>query len=150
MATLNIHNVNDKVAQAYFNVPKAQQERLKQTLEKTILLWVENAQTTPIQSPVFQNETIIQHTPGVCAGNACIRHTRIPVWTLVSLSSQGATNKELIEDYPSLNQTDLEAAWIYYQQHKNEIDHTIVIQNSEIPFFKKMVFLAHQNINVTK
>ncbi len=133
MATLNIHNVSDKVAQAYFNLPKTQQEGLKRTLEETILLWVKvsNAQITPMQPSVYQNETIIQHTPGVCGGNACIRHTRIPVWTLVSLRSQGATNQELIEDYPSLNQADLEAAWIYYQQHQNEIDHAIAIQNDE-------------------
>jgi len=32
MATLNIHNVSDKVAQAYFNAPKAQQDRLKRIL----------------------------------------------------------------------------------------------------------------------
>jgi len=35
----------------------------------------------------------VQHTTGVCGGNACIRNTRIPVWTLVSLRSQGATDK---------------------------------------------------------
>jgi len=133
MATLNIHNVSDKVAQAYFNAPKAQQDRLKRILEETILFSIEisNVQITPTQPSVYHNETVIQHTLGVCGGNACIRHTRIPVWTLVSLRSQGATDKELIEDYPSLNQTDLEAAWTYYQQHKDEIDHAIAIQDDE-------------------
>jgi uncharacterized protein (DUF433 family) len=133
MATLNIHNVSDKVAQAYFNAPKAQQERVRRMLEETILLGIEisNTQITPNQPTVYQNKTVIQHTPGVCGGNACIQNTRIPVWILVSLRSQGATDKELIENYPSLNQTDLEAAWTYYQQHKDEIDHAIAIQDDE-------------------
>ncbi|MDM8558471.1 DUF433 domain-containing protein [Candidatus Parabeggiatoa sp. HSG14] len=133
MATLNIHNVSDKVAQAYFNAPKAQQERLKRILEETILLGIEisNTQTISTQAYTYQKEITIQHTPDVCGGNACIQNTRIPVWTLVSLRSQGATNKEIIEDYPSLHQTDLEAAWAYYQQHKDEIDHAIAIQDDE-------------------
>jgi len=31
----------------------------------------------------------------------------------------------------SLNQTDLEAAWIYNQQHKDKIAHAIAIQDDE-------------------
>jgi len=104
-----------------------------QSIEETILFSIEisNVQITPTQPSVYRNETVIQHTSGVCGGNACIRHTRIPVWTLVSLRSQGATDKELIEDYPSLSQIDLKAAWTYYQQHKDEIDHAIAIQDDE-------------------
>ncbi|MEN8219215.1 MAG: DUF433 domain-containing protein [Pseudomonadota bacterium] len=73
----------------------------------------------------------VQHTTGVCGGNACIRNTRIPVWTLVSLRSQGATDNELFEDYPSLSQTDLDAAWAYYQHHKDEIDQAIAAQDDD-------------------
>jgi len=90
---------------------------------KTIFLWIESSHS--------QDKTVIKHTPGVCGGNACIRNTRIPVWTLVSLRSQGAKDKELLEDYPSLHQTDLEAAWIYYQQHQDEIDRAIALQDDE-------------------
>jgi len=32
---------------------------------------------------------IVKKTPGVAGGHACIRNTRIAVWTLVSLSQQG-------------------------------------------------------------
>ena len=93
MATLYFYDVNEKVVQAYSNAPKAQQQRFKRILEESILLWIEasNYQATPT---THQNETVIQHTPGVCGGNACIRNTRIPVWTLVSLRSQGATDSE--------------------------------------------------------
>ena len=32
----------------------------------------------------MQITEVIQKTPGVCGGYACVRQTRIPVWTLVS------------------------------------------------------------------
>ena len=67
----------------------------------------------------------------MCGGNACIRDTRIPVWTLVSLRSQGATDPELLKDYPSLTPMDLETAWDYYQHHKNEINQAITVQNDD-------------------
>jgi hypothetical protein len=47
---------------------------------------------TPEESLLFQEKLsarAIQSTPGVCGGNARIRNTRIPVWTLVSLHQQG-------------------------------------------------------------
>ena len=33
----------------------------------------------------MQITAAIQKIPGVCGGHACVRNTRIPVWTLVSL-----------------------------------------------------------------
>ncbi len=118
MATLQLQEISEKVAQAYLNSPVKQQQRLKRIVEEVILFWTE-------ASPH------ILHTPDVCGGNACIRQTRIPVWTLVSLRSQGAKEKELLDNYPSLSPTDLEAAWDYYQHHKNEIDQAIAAQDDE-------------------
>ncbi len=134
MATLHLHEVSDKVAQAYLNTPPLQQQRLKRIVEEAILLWTEASRypVTPTQSSyVYKNETVIRHTQGVCGGNACIRNTRIPVWIVVSLRSQGATDNELLKDYPSLIQSDLDAAWVYYQDHKNEIDQAIAAQDNE-------------------
>lgn len=68
----------------------------------------------------------IKKTPGVCGGHACVRNTRIPVWTLVSLRQQGATEQELLNNYPGLTLEDLTAVWGYYYNHKSEIDLTIV------------------------
>ncbi len=73
----------------------------------------------------------IQHTPGVCGGDARIRNTRIPVWTLVSLRHQGATDRELLESYPTLTQSDLNVAWKYYQHHQTEIDQAITSQDDD-------------------
>lgn len=72
---------------------------------------------------------LIQKTSGVCGGNARIRDTRIPVWTLVSFRLQGASQEELLSNYPGLNQQDLEAAWLYYAQYPEEIDRIIADGN---------------------
>lgn len=68
----------------------------------------------------------IQKIPGVCGGHACVRNTRIPVWTLVSLRQQGATEQELLNNYPALTLEDLTAVWGYYYNHRSEIDLIIV------------------------
>jgi uncharacterized protein (DUF433 family) len=45
---------------------------------------------------------VIQKTPGVCGGNACVRDTRLPVWTLQRLRDLGRTDEQLLADYPTL------------------------------------------------
>ena len=74
----------------------------------------------------MQITKIIQKTPEVSGGYACVRNTRIPVWTLVSLRKQGATEQELLDNYPSLTLEYLTAVWGYYYNHKSEIDQTII------------------------
>jgi uncharacterized protein (DUF433 family) len=64
----------------------------------------------------------IEKTKGVCGGSACIIRTRIPVWTLVSLKNEGASDAILLDAYPSLRQQDLNNAWVYYKTQKKEID----------------------------
>lgn len=73
--------------------------------------------------------SLISKTPGVCGANARIRDTRIPVWTLVSFRQQGASNEELLRNYPGLTQQDLEAAWLYYEMHSEEIDQIIALND---------------------
>jgi len=69
-----------------------------------------------------QLSSSIAKTTGVCGGSACIRSTRIPVWSLVVWRHQGVSDSRLLEMYPSLNQDDLDAAWLYYGSHSDEID----------------------------
>jgi uncharacterized protein (DUF433 family) len=64
----------------------------------------------------------IEKTPGVMGGDACIRQTRVPVWLLVSLRQQGATEALLLEDYPDLTAADLTNAWLYASTHQAEIE----------------------------
>jgi type III restriction enzyme len=72
---------------------------------------------------------LIQKTPGICGGNARIHSSRIPVWTLVSFRLQGASDEELLRNYPGLNPQDLEAAWAYYASNPVEIDLIITEEN---------------------
>jgi uncharacterized protein (DUF433 family) len=70
----------------------------------------------------------IRQTPGVCGGEACVRNTRIPVWLLVRYRQLGAGTADLLAAYPSLTQTDIEAALEYYEAHRDEIEAAIRAQ----------------------
>jgi len=72
----------------------------------------------------------IGRTPGVMGGDACIRQTRIPVWLLVSLRQQGATEAYLLEDYPTLTAADLVNAWLYAETHHEEIEAALARQEA--------------------
>lgn len=74
---------------------------------------------------------IVKKTPGVAGGHACIRNTRIAVWTLISLSQQGMGEGELINNFPGLTPFDLLAAQVYYQTHHDEVDTLINSHHSE-------------------
>jgi uncharacterized protein (DUF433 family) len=73
----------------------------------------------------------IKKTPGVSGGAACVRDTRIPVWTLVQLKKLGRSEEQLIADFPSLTQADLDAVWQYYRGHSVEIDEAIAAEERE-------------------
>ena len=60
-----------------------------------------------------------------CGGDACIRDRRIPVWGLVAYRRLGATDEFILQAYPMLTQADLDAAWAYYAENKDEIDRAI-------------------------
>ena len=70
-------------------------------------------------------ETLIQKTPGVIGGDACIRRTRIAVWMLVEARRLGISDERLLEDFPGLTQDDLNAAWAYHATHPEEIETAI-------------------------
>ena len=80
----------------------------------------------------MQITEVIKKTPGVCGGHACVRNTRIPVWTLVLLRQQGATEQELLSNYPGLTLEDLTAVWGYYYNHRSEIDLTITAMDNHV------------------
>ncbi|WP_008318613.1 DUF433 domain-containing protein [Leptolyngbya sp. PCC 6406] len=74
---------------------------------------------------------MVQKTPGVAGGHACIRNTRIAVWTLISLAQQGLDETALIRNFPGLTPFDLLAARVYYQTHPGEIDTLMASHHSE-------------------
>lgn len=64
----------------------------------------------------------IAKTPGKCGGRACVRDTRVPVWSLVVAQRLGASDRELLKYFVTpLTPADVEAAWTYFRQHADEI-----------------------------
>ena len=71
------------------------------------------------------DEPLIQKTPGVMGGEACIRRTRIAVWGIVSWKRLGMTDEWFLENYPGLTHQDLDAAQAYYETNREEVDRAI-------------------------
>jgi uncharacterized protein (DUF433 family) len=51
--------------------------------------------------------------PKVCHGVACIRGTRVPVSVVLDNLAAGVTVKEILQSYPSLTETAVQAAIAY-------------------------------------
>ena len=73
---------------------------------------------------------MIEKRDGVCGGSACIHSTRIAVWTLVVFRQEGVEDRQILSWYPSLTQQDLDDAWLYYEEHPEEIDQEIYSNRS--------------------
>ena len=63
----------------------------------------------------------IEKTTGVCGGAARIAGTRIPVWQLVAARETGASEGQLLMDFPRLEARNLVDAWAYAADHPKEI-----------------------------
>jgi len=55
----------------------------------------------------------ISSDPDICHGKPCIKGTRIPVYLIVSLISEGESIESIIKDYPSITYNDIKAAIKY-------------------------------------
>ena len=51
--------------------------------------------------------------PAVMTGLPCIRGMRIPATTILGLLASGATEKEVLADYPDLEPDDIKACMAY-------------------------------------
>jgi uncharacterized protein (DUF433 family) len=67
----------------------------------------------------------IESNPDVVGGDPCIIRTRIPVWLLEQARRLGASEADLLADFPSLRAQDLVNAWGYARAHREEIDRLI-------------------------
>ena len=88
----------------------------------------QTSRTTLILTPI--PSVVLTKSSGVCGGDACIRHTRIPVWALVQLRQLGTDEADLLRTYPTLTADDLVNAWSYYQSYTEEIDQQIADNES--------------------
>jgi len=62
---------------------------------------------------IDQARSFVTSNPEVRAGEPVVKGTRIPVSVLAELVEQGATQEELLEDYPSLTAESLAAALLH-------------------------------------
>jgi len=67
----------------------------------------------------------MEKTTGVVSGNACIVRTRIPVWTLINYRRLGASDEDILSDFPTLSSSDLLNAWAYAEAYPDEIEQAI-------------------------
>lgn len=51
--------------------------------------------------------------PNICFGKPTIRHMRYPVEMILDLLSAGMTNAEILADYPSLEEKDIQACLVF-------------------------------------
>jgi uncharacterized protein (DUF433 family) len=58
----------------------------------------------------------------ICGGQAVIKGHRIMVWLVVAMKQQGMTNADILDDYPSITESELQTAFRYYESHREEID----------------------------
>ena len=70
--------------------------------------------------------TWIEHTPDVCGGDARIRATRYTVHGLVQWKQMGLSDERILEHHPDLTPADLQAAWWYYETHRDEIEQALL------------------------
>ena len=68
--------------------------------------------------------TRITIEPGKCRGRPCIRGLRIRVTDILGLLGAGASHQEILEDYPSLEESDILASLEYAAA---QTDHAILI-----------------------
>lgn len=64
----------------------------------------------------------IESTPNVLGGDARIRNTRIPVWTLIAHKKWGESDEAILQQYPTLRPSDLAAAYAYYAENTERVD----------------------------
>ncbi len=60
-----------------------------------------------------QARTMVVKDPDIRGGEPCIRGTRIGVYEVASMLEQGASEEEVLEDYPSLKRGQLELSRIF-------------------------------------
>jgi uncharacterized protein (DUF433 family) len=55
------------------------------------------------------------------SGEARIANTQIAIWELVNAQDLGCSDRDLLQMYPQLTESDLATAWDYVEAHPEEI-----------------------------
>jgi uncharacterized protein (DUF433 family) len=66
-------------------------------------------------------QTQIAQPPEISDGEAFIANTQIAIWELVNAQDLGCSDRDLLQMYPQLTESDLATAWDYVEAHPEEI-----------------------------
>ena len=64
-------------------------------------------------------ETRITYNPLQCGGKPCIRGMRIRVSDILQMLGEGVSNEEILQDFPDLEQQDIQACLLYAARRVN-------------------------------
>lgn len=87
----------------------------------------------PVISMAKPRDSYIKKTPGVCGGRACIRDTRVPVWTVIECRLSGMKLADIAANFPGITRDDFWECAVYYGIHYDEINRDIQEQSEETP-----------------
>ncbi len=59
----------------------------------------------------------IKVNPAIRFGRPCLTGTSIAVYEILALKSNGATNEQIISDYPDLDENAIEARMAFAMEH---------------------------------
>ena len=96
---------------------------------------VADAAVSPSTAPT--TATLIQKTPGVCGGSACLGKSRIAVWLVVDKFLGGATYDDLLAAYPHITRQHLRAALEHFAERPEEIAREIY-ENTDETFLEEL------------
>jgi uncharacterized protein (DUF433 family) len=65
---------------------------------------------------IMQWQNLIEANPDVLAGKPVVKGTRLSVEFLLSLFAEGWSEKQVLENYPQLNRTGLQAVFAFSAQ----------------------------------
>jgi uncharacterized protein (DUF433 family) len=63
----------------------------------------------------------IANPPEISYGEARIANTQIAIWELVNAQDLGCSDRDLLQMYPQLTESDLATAWDYADAHPEEM-----------------------------
>jgi uncharacterized protein (DUF433 family) len=65
--------------------------------------------------------SIITLEPGKRGGRPCIRELRITVYDVLSMLSNGMSEREILEDFPELSAEDIRAVLAYAADREHQV-----------------------------
>ena len=73
------------------------------------------------QVPPMKYQDYIEITPGKRSDKPCIKQTRITVYDVLGWLAQGTTVPDILEDYPELNVTQIQACLAYAAEREHHL-----------------------------